>query len=170
MTVTGPGPGTGPVAPSTPSTPQGKTDRRANTLGWIGVALVTLIVSLFAHFAFGEGITDGLPSFLGHFLQLAVVLSIGLLAITRPRIGAVILVLPGLFVVGFGVVRHLFAGRLMETFWTLQIGIPLVAAAFLLYVGRPEPKRRAYWVVVGVPLLIGLLTALVMLLMGPGTA
>lgn len=151
----------------TASTPPGKADRRTSTLGWIGVALVTAIVSFFALFACGEGVADGLPSFLGHFLQMVVVVSIGLLAIARPRIGAPILALPGLFVVGFGVVRHMSEGSLMEAFYTLQIGVPLVAAAFLLYVGRPEPKRRAYGVMVGVPLLIGLLTAVVMLLTGP---
>ena len=142
-----------------------RPDRRANTLGWIGVALVTLIVSLFAHFAFGEGVVDGLPSFLGHFVQLVVVLAIGLLAIARPRIWAVLLALPGLFVVGFGVVRHFPEGRWIEAFYTLQVGIPLLAAAFLLHAGRPEPKRKAYWIVVGVPLLVGLLTAAAMLLM-----
>gem|GEM_PF-6482989 len=138
-----------------PSIGAGNT-RRESVLGWLAVALITLISSFFALFAGGETANEGLMG-LGHVVQMAVVVIPGVVAVTFRRSG-------GMFAV-IGVFSIVFFGFLQPISYIL--GIPLITAGVLFYFGHPQPKKLAYLVLVGVPLLVGLATAIGALLAGP---
>ncbi|MFZ5827870.1 MAG: hypothetical protein ACOY94_26495 [Bacillota bacterium] len=136
------------AAAPTPSrrTSNGVSDRTRSILGWIGVWLVTLVGSLVAAFAGGELVGSGVGG-LGHVLQWAVIVGLGLLAVARP-FSSVIYALVGLFIL----MRYLGTGGVILG------GIPFIAGVLFFY-GRPVPRQKAYRVMLLVPLIVGLVTA-----------
>lgn len=142
----------GAVASSTSTRPVGPVHaRRDAVIGWLALALATLVTSLVAMFGFGETVSSGVEG-IGHFIQLAILIGIGVWAVSRRRAGT-------LFAL-FGVLG-LFQIR---SFGGLYLGIPLTLAGILYYFGHPQPRRLAYWLTIGVPLLLGVVTAAVVLI------
>lgn len=119
----------------------------------MAVVLSSLVTSFFSMFAFGESVGWGWEG-VGHFLQLVPVLGVALLAIAVPWTGALIGLL-GLFA----------AFRLGGV--GLALGGLLVLAGAGFCFGRPRPRRLAYSVAVGAPLVVGILTAIIVLIVGP---
>ncbi len=126
----------------------------ANRLGWLATVLAVLVSSFFAMFAFGETAGWSLEG-IGHFVQLVPVLGITVLAIAVPWSGAVLALL------------GVLAGVLFRNGIGLVLGLMLVAAGAGFFFGRPAPRRLAYWIAVGVPVLVGLLTLVMVAVFGP---
>lgn len=129
---------------------------KTQILGWAAVAVSTLIASIWAFWGiietFHEGwFHDSLLKNLGlMFLQylgpMMIFVFLTLLAIAYPRAGgplhALIGLALGLFLFGWDD----FAPMVL-------IIIPLVLLGLLYWFGRPEPRRWAYRIAVGLPLL-----------------
>ena len=127
------------------TSPSRRGDRLASILGWTGVVMLTLVSGFFSMFAFGEIATEGFTGFLLHFIQMAFVIGFGLLAAALPKLGSLLLTIPALYT--------------MLNFTLLVIGLLLLLTAVLLFVGRPQPKWLAYWVVAAGPIVLGAATA-----------
>lgn len=150
--------GKGGFGMSSPQTSQSTAPCRvltvwSNRLGWFAVALAVLVSSFFSMFAFGETAGWGWEG-IGHFLQLVPVLGVTVLAIAVPRTGAVLAML------------GVLAGVLFRGGTGLVLGLLLVAAGVGFFFGRPRPQRLAYWLAVGVPVVVGVLTLAAVLVFG----
>lgn len=144
--------------------------RNRSLLGWVALGLATLVTAFFAMFLGGEAggslaaagsprealdlMIAGIPP----FLVVTLLVVTGVVAVAVPRAGAIYLLLGAGSMVLLGGGLGLVAG----TLW--------VIAGALFSLGHPEPRRRAYWVAVGVPVLAALLTGALVALFYPGIA
>ena len=124
--------------------------------GWVAVALSTLIACFWTVWGTIENFHEGWfhESFLANvglmFIQylspMIIFLSLTLLAIRFPRIGATAYAL-----VGITLALILFG---WEDRVAMQLIIlPMLLLGILYWYGRPQPRRRAYWMAVGLPVL-----------------
>jgi hypothetical protein len=124
--------------------------------GWIAVGLSTLIACFWAVWGTIENFHEGWfhnslllnigLMFLQYLSPMIIFLSLTLLAITFPRIGGTAYAL-----VGITLALVLFG-------WDDRVAMQLVIVPMLLlgilyWHGRPQPRRRAYWIAVGLPML-----------------
>jgi hypothetical protein len=125
--------------------------------GWAGVGLSTTVTSFWAFWGIVENFHEGwyYTSLVGNlvlmFGQYLIVmlgfLTLSLAAVKWPRAGAAVHVAAGLFALWF------FRGPGTFTVILPFITGPFVLLGALYAFGRPEPRRRARTVLVGVPLL-----------------
>ena len=124
--------------------------------GWLAVALSTLVTCLWAFWGIIENFHEGwfYDSFLSNvglmFVQylspMIIFLSLTLLAIAFPRLGAMAYALVG---ITLGLVLFGWENRV-----AMQLVIlPMFLLGILYWYGRPQPRRRAYWIAVGLPIL-----------------
>ncbi len=139
-------------------------------LGWIAVGLITLVASCWAFWGTLENFHEGwwYPSLLENLALMLVqylsfsliIIMIGFVAIRWPKIGGGLLIVLS-FLLGFLVLKinPLSQMSLRDIFiWFLFIGLPWVVAILFLF-GRPEPRKLAYLIVGGVPLLVSIVCA-----------
>jgi hypothetical protein len=124
--------------------------------GWLAVALSTLIACFWAFWGIIENFHEGWYHdslilnvglmFLQYLSPMFIFLSLTVLSIAFPRIGGMAYALVGvtLALVLFG--------------WDDAVAMPLIIVptlvlGILYWYGRPHPRRAAYWVAVGLPLL-----------------
>jgi hypothetical protein len=140
--------------------------QRSNILGWIAVVVSSLITCFWAFWGIIENFHEGwyyrstfrnlglmLIQYLSPMLAFAVVTVI---AIVAPRLGSILYVLVGI----------LAAWRFRGASWIvvyLNIVTPLMLLAVLFWFGRPQPRRRALWLALGLPSLTLLIAGI-----GPG--
>jgi hypothetical protein len=152
-----------------PAQIQGRKTTLRITLGWVAVAL-NLLVSCFWGFwgaieNFHEGWHFGhlglnLLMTVAYLGPMSIAVGLGLLGLRWPRAGAcVYLVLGGSFGYWFAFVRP-GAG---ERHWTgllidLAVGGGCGAVGLLFWFGRPLPKRLAFHLTWGLPLLVAVLS------------
>jgi hypothetical protein len=130
-----------------------------NIVGWVAVALVTVATSFWAFWGVNEAFHEGwckpylwmrivqLLAYLGPAVTLC---TLALLGLRWPRVGAALFVLVGVTVVAFILYDGAHFGWMVTALFT---AVPaLVGLLFLI--GRPEPKRVAYALSAGLPLLI----------------
>lgn len=129
-------------------------ERRASMFGWIGVELVTLVSSVFAMFVGGELVMSGFGS-IGYLLQGVLVIIITEVSVSTPRFGA-IYAPAGLAL--------MLALRGVAGFF---VGLPLGLAGLFFWYGHPQYSPAAREIAWKVPTLLGLLTALVVTILGP---
>jgi hypothetical protein len=138
--------------------------QRSNILGWIAVILSSLITCFWAFWGIIENFHEGwyyrstfrnlglmLIQYLFPMLAFAVVTVI---AIVAPRLGSILYVL----------VAILAAWRFRGASWIvvyLNIVTPLLLLAVLFWFGRPQPRRRALWLALGLPSLTLLIAGIV---------
>ena len=130
--------------------------RKRQIAGWIGVALSTLVACFWACWGIIENFHEGWfhNSFLSNvglmFVQylspMILFLSLTLFAITFPRIGGMAHALGG------------FTLALVLFDWDDRVAMQLVILPMLLlgtlyWFGRPQPRRRAYLLAIGLPML-----------------
>lgn len=130
------------------------TSRRV--LGWLAVAFSTLVASVWAFWGIIENFHEGwfhesLLSNLGlMFVQylspVIIFVSLTLLAIAFPRVGGVAHVLAGLLL-------FLLLFDLNDTVAMLFVIVPMLILGMLYWYGRPQPRRIAYLVAAGLPIL-----------------
>jgi hypothetical protein len=133
--------------------------------GWTIVALNTVVTGLWAFWGAMESFHEGwyLPTLaanlwfmLLHLLPALIPLALGLFALRFPRLGAVVYIGIGLWLGGWFILTRDFGGD------PVQIALSVAAGGFggllgvLWWFGRPYPKRWAYHVVWGVPLLVAI--------------
>jgi hypothetical protein len=123
--------------------------------GWLAVTLSTLLACFWASWGIIENFHEGWfhDSFLLNvglmFLQylspMIIFTSLTLLAIAFPRIGGITYALAG---VTLALVLFDWKDRV-----AMQLVIfPMLLLGMLYWYGRPQPRRRAYWVAVGLPM------------------
>lgn len=131
-----------------------KPKRGSAILGWIAVVVSSLIACFWALWGIIENFHEGwyyrstlmnlslmLIQYLSPMLAFVV---IPVIAIVAPRLGSILYVLIGVLAAWF------FRG----SSWTvvyLSIVTPLMLLAVLFWYGRPHPRRRALWLVLGLP-------------------
>lgn len=129
---------------------------KGQVAGWLGVGLSTLVACFWAIWGIIENFHEGWfhdsfflnvgLMFLQYLSPMIVFLSLSLLAIAFPRIGATAYAL-----VGITLARVLFD---WDDVVAMQLVIlPMLLLAVLYWYGRPQPRRRAYWIAAGLPTL-----------------
>lgn len=130
-------------------------DRRQQIAGWTAVGFSTILTSTWAFWGaienFHEGwYHDSLLSNLGLMLlqylsPMLIFMVAARFAIYHPRLGGVLHGLIGLVAIWF---FDAFSNAA-----TFLIILPLGGLAALYWFGRPQPKRRAAWIAIGLPVL-----------------
>ena len=144
-----------------------KITKRQSILGWVAVAIVVVIASIWAFWGgienFHEGwysknIWENIYMMLVQYWSLTLVfIIIGLIGIRFP-----IASLPLCIVVGIAAALIL-SGASFSVLWVMII-IPLTGLGLLFFFGRAKPKRLAYILVVSLPIAILLVTSIIGLL------
>lgn len=138
-------------------------------IGWIAVSLITLVACLWALWGTIENFHEGWwrPTLLGRLTELFVqylsftliTVGIGILAIRWPRIGGGLLLLISAILSAW-IFRDLpqmnFIGILS---WLPVTGLPILVGILFLF-GQPHPRKWAYLVVAGMPLLVIVICAI----------
>lgn len=129
---------------------------KSQVAGWLAVALSTVIASFWSFWGIIENFHEGwfhasLPMNIGlMFIQylspMIIFVSLTLLAIAFPRVGGIVHALIGI----------LLALLLFD--WNDKVAMQLIILPMLLlgtlyWFGRPQPRRAAYGIAVGLPLL-----------------
>ena len=135
--------------------------RRQRIMGWVAVALSTLIAAFFAMFAIGEAFSEGWGAFLAHGAQMLPVVLFGVIAVRWPRVGGSLLLLAALVLLLVPVITRLIVvqgATILDTLrvmvWMVQLALPIILAGILFFYGRPSPRKLAYGIIVGVPLAV----------------
>jgi hypothetical protein len=133
--------------------------KAANTIGWSAVALVTLAASFWAFWGTNEAFHEGwckpllwmrLVQTLAYLAPAMVLCTLTVLGLRWPRWGAALFVLAGLSIGGL----ILWDRANFPMFMTATLTAVPALVGVLFLVGRPQPRRAAYAVVVGIPLAI----------------
>lgn len=140
--------------------------QRTNILGWIAVVVSSLITCFWAFWGIIENFHEGwyyhstlknlglmLVQYLSPMLAFAI---ITVVAIVTPRLGSILYVLVGILAAWY------FRGASWTVVY-LTIVTPLMLLAVLFWIGRPQPRRRALWLALGLPCLTLLVAGI-----GPG--
>jgi hypothetical protein len=131
----------------------------ANLLGWIGVTLVTLLSSYWAFWGVNEAFHEGwckpllsmrLLQVLAYLGPALVLCALTLVGLRWPRLGGTLFLLTSLLIAALIVYDGANFGPLITTLLT---AVPALIG-FLFLFGRPKPKRLAYGVSLGLPVLI----------------
>ena len=132
--------------------------KAANAIGWGAVALVTFASALWAFWGINEAFHEGwckpllwmrLLQVLAYIGPATVLVIFTVLGIRWPRVGATLFVLAGVAIAALIIWDRATFPAVMTA--TLTVVPALVGLLFLF--GRPTPKRAAYAVSVGIPLL-----------------
>lgn len=124
--------------------------------GWLAVSLSTLVACFWAVWGIIENFHEGWfhdsffmnlgLMFIQYLSPMIIFLLLTLLAITFRRIGSV-----AYAVAGITLALTLFG---WDDVVAMQFVIlPMLLLGILYWYGRPEPRRRAYWIAVGLPVL-----------------
>jgi hypothetical protein len=133
--------------------------KAANGIGWGAVVLVSLASGLWAFWGINEAFHEGwckphlwmrLLQLLAYLSPATVLCTLTVLGIRWPRVGATMFVVVGAVIAALIIWGRAKFGLFITT--TLTVVPALVGLLFLL--GRPTPKRAAYAVAIGIPLLI----------------
>jgi hypothetical protein len=145
-----------------------QVNRRALVIGWIAVVISTAISGFWAFWGTLEAFHEGwwadtlggrLQQTLMYHSPLLMVLALAIISIAKPRIGGAIYFLFGAFFTWF-----VFKDRWMEMdlaavlSW-LPVTLFVIGVGVLWWFGRPRPRKWAYVIAVGMPLLISLACA-----------
>lgn len=141
--------------------------------GWLATVLATLFTSFWVFW----GVAEGVEGFI-HLLTAGILLLLTLLAISRSRTG-------GWFMMGFGTVFFVWllqvlltwASRMREAgiavpdlvFWSMVgVGLLPIAAGLLFLYARPEPRHQRLQrvIAIGIPVAVGLMTAIISSFLG----
>ena len=125
-------------------------------VGWLAVALSTAIATFWAIWGIIENFHEGWfhqslllnigLMFVQYLSPMIIFVSLTLLAIAFPRIGGAAYALAG---ITLGVVLFGWDDPVAMPF----VIVPMLLLGVLYWYGRPQPRRKAFWLVVGVPML-----------------
>lgn len=127
----------------------------SSALGWTAVTVSTLIASLWAFWGAIENFHEGwyfdsfwknvAMMFGQYYIVMIIFLALALVSLRRPRVGGPLHALLGLSL-PFWFGRNLASVGFIST--------PLVLLGVLWWIGRPTPVKRAYQIIIAVPLII----------------
>jgi hypothetical protein len=130
---------------------------RQQVVGWLAVAVSTSIAGFWAFWGIIENFHEGwfheslllnLGLMFGQYLSpMIIFVLLTLLAIAFPRVGGAAHALIGLLL-------SLFLFDLEDRGAMLLVIAPMLLLGTLYWYGRPQPRRRAYWIAAGLPLLM----------------
>jgi len=130
---------------------------KRQVLGWLAVALSTSIASFWAFWGIIENFHEGwfqeslllnVGLMLVQYLSPVIIfVSLTLLAIAFPRLGSLAYALAGLLLI-------LLLFDLHDRVAMLFIILPMLLLGTLYWYGRPQPRRAAYFLAIGLPALI----------------
>ncbi|MHC4828157.1 MAG: Lcl C-terminal domain-containing protein [Planctomycetota bacterium] len=132
------------------------------------VTLNTVVTALWAFWganeAFHEGwyhtsLVENLLFTCVHLIPALVPLALGLLALRFPRIGAIVYIGIGTWLGGWYIVTRSPGWDIGQIVLMLMMGGFGGALGILWWLGRPHPKRWAYYVVWGIPLLVAVVSS-----------
>ena len=137
--------------------------KRQLILGWVAVSICIAVAALWAFWGTIEAFHEGWwqPTLGGriayallYLMPMAAMLLLNLLAIRSPKLGAVLFFAGGAWFSWF-----IFSNRwpdvdLAVLLSWLPVTLVVVAVGFVWWFGRPEPRRLAWLLAVGIPLLL----------------
>lgn len=135
-----------------------------STLGWTGVAICTLISSLWAFWGAIEGFHEGWwhknlatnVLMAGAYLLPAVLIAgLGIASVLYPRVGMALCTTIAVFIAAWALKGNF---HITSRNWLLLVFFTVLPIAFglLFLFGTPIPKRVALWMIVGIPAAIAL--------------
>jgi hypothetical protein len=137
--------------------------RKEVILGWIALAISTLIAALWAYWGIGEAFHEGwwAPTLAGRLLQtvaymvpMGICLAIGSLTIRWPKIGAIIFFLFGT-IFSLLIFKELWPKFRLEVVLSwLPVTLLVIGVGVLWWFGKLHPLRLAYYIFLGIPLLV----------------
>ncbi|MGH0053571.1 MAG: DUF7670 domain-containing protein [Sphaerochaetaceae bacterium] len=132
-------------------------ERTYTILGWIAVSITLIFSCVWAYWGAFENFHEGWYAtsiwenlfmlFFQYLLFTFLFMALALISLRWRRIGLVVHILAALWVAWF------FSGAQFSVIGLLII-LPFIALGLLYYVGRPQPKRWAYRLIILLPLLI----------------
>jgi hypothetical protein len=132
------------------------TPRRQNIMGWLALALSVLITCLWAFWGIIENFHEGwfydslarnvALMFIQYLSPMVIFLILTLVSVRWPRIGSSLHLLMALMLA-------LYFSKSYSTGLALITTIPLVLLAALYWFGRPDRRRLAYRLALGLPML-----------------
>jgi hypothetical protein len=130
---------------------------RRSALGWVAVGCSTLVASCWAFWGAIENFHEG-----WYFASLWRNLGLMLVQYLAPMLTVMLLALLSLWQRWLGLALHLAAAAGLYGFLRLRtpaglvLELCIVGLGLLYLLGRPEPRRRAVQLLVGLPLAVGL--------------
>ena len=138
------------------------TSRSALVLGWVALGISVVVSALWAFWGTLEAFHEGwwAPTLGGRLLQtffyllaMLITITLSLLSIRWPKLGAMIY-----FLFGTAFTIFIFKERWGNLTWEivlswLPVTVMVAGVGLLWWFGRPQPKRWAYLVALAVPLL-----------------
>lgn len=136
--------------------------RRQQVTGWIALSISMTIAALWAMWGSIEAFHEGwwAPTLIGrlgqtafYLLPMALVIAMGALSIAWHKAGAIVF-----FTLGAAFTVFIFGSRWPEIGWDVFLGyapitLAVVGVGLLWWFGKPRPKRLAFGIMFGVPLL-----------------
>ena len=139
------------------------SEKTKNRLGWTAVILTTIIAGIWALWGSVENFHEGwyFESFIRNiglmflqYLSLTMIFIIlSSISLRLPRVG-------GSLFIGFGLYLCFFFFNRITFTTVVMITIPFTILGLFYWFGRPRPRRLAYAVIIGVPLLIILVSSI----------
>jgi len=133
-----------------------KQDKRRQVLGWIAVSISTIVTSFWAVWGILENFHEGWYStswlanvglmFLQYLSPMVIFMAVTLVSIFWPRLGGVLHLLIAVFAVWF---FQMFSNPAL-----FLLIAPLVGLGALYWFGRPQPRKLAVALAIGLPILI----------------
>jgi hypothetical protein len=130
-------------------------NRKSQAAGWVAVGLSTLLTCFWAVWGiienfhegwFHDSLVSNLSLMLIQYLSpMLLFLSLALISIFYPRLGSLLHLLLALAVA--------FFFRALTNTVALLLVLPLVGLGVLYWFGRPQPRKMALWLAVGLPVL-----------------
>ena len=134
---------------------------KPRVLGWIAVGLSTVISCFWAFWGIVENFHEGwyyesLLSnvglmFVQYLSPMLIFMGVTLISISRPRVGG------GLHVI-FALLTAWFFQAFTNTV-TLFLMVPLIGIGLLYWLGRPQPRKIAVSLAIGLPILTLIISA-----------
>lgn len=139
-----------------------KKDKKS-IIGWIGVSITTIFSSVWAYWGAIENFHEGWYStsiwenlfmlFFQYLLFTIIFVSLAVIILKWKKIGLVLHFITAVFSYWF------FSGATFSVIG-LMIVIPIIALGFVYYFGEPRPKKWAYKLLIGLPLIIILVVSI----------
>ncbi|MEA2015436.1 MAG: hypothetical protein U9O59_01750 [Actinomycetota bacterium] len=137
--------------------------RRKLIFGWIAVSIVAVIVSLWAYWGgienfyegwYSESSWENIVMMLVQYWMLPIVfMIIGFIGVSFPKVSLLLNIALGIGAAIF------FSGASFSVLWVMIV-IPLAAIGLLFFFGAVRPRKIAYVLVAGLPVLILIVTSI----------
>ncbi len=139
--------------------------KRELNIGWTATILSTIVASWWAFWGANENFHEGwwvpelhirLLGTLAYLAPMLISMGLAVISIWRPKVGAVLMFLFGLFFTGFIIYQRWGAIDLRIILGWAPVTIMVIGLGALWWFGVPRPVKLAYAIAIGLPLLIAI--------------